>query len=165
MAPQALADRTEPSQAEAWVRSFEQGWRDPAGAEDAAARFESILDPEVRLIQPQIPDLVGLAEVRSGFFEPLFILLPDAHASVERWSAQDDTIYIELTMRGTLGGRPFGFRACDRITLRDGRAIERESYLDPVPLLARIAARPRAWPAFVRYQLALLRHRRKRRSR
>ena len=130
MAPQAVADRTEPAEAEAWVRAFERGWLDPAGPEDAAARFERILDPNVRLIQPQIPDLVGLAEVRAGFFEPLFTLLPDAHATVERWSAQDDTIY-----------------------------------LDPVPLLARIAARPRAWPAFVRYQLALLRHRRRRRSR
>jgi ketosteroid isomerase-like protein len=147
------------SEAEAFVRAFESGWNRPGSAEEAAARFEPWLDPGTRLIQPQMPDLVGHAEVRSGFFRPLFALLPDAHASVERWAARGDTVYIELTMGGTLGGRPVNFRACDRVRLRDGVAIEREAYTDPIPLLATIARRPRAWPAFARYQLALMRHR------
>jgi len=152
------------TEAEAWVKGFVEGWRAPAGPEAAADHFESLLDPDVRLIQPQMPDLVGHAEERTGFFEPLFTLLPDAHAIVERWAARGDTVFIELTMNGTLGGRPVSFRACDRITLRNGVAIERETYADPVPLLATIARRPRAWPAFARYQLALLRHRRQHRQ-
>ncbi|HEX2359325.1 MAG TPA: nuclear transport factor 2 family protein [Solirubrobacterales bacterium] len=149
--------------AEAFVRGFERGWGSPGSAEEAAARFDELLDPDIRLIQPQLPDLVGRSAARSGFFEPLFTLLPDARATVERWAARDDTLFIELTMSGTLGGRPASFRACDRITLRGPVAVERESYIDPIPLLATVAARPRAWPAFARYQLALLRHRRQRR--
>jgi hypothetical protein len=150
-------------EAEQFVRGFEQGWRAPGGAADAAAHFDPLLDQGVRLIQPQLPDLVGRDAARSGFFEPLFTLLPDAHATVERWAARDDTLFIELTMSGTLGGAPVSFRACDRITLRGGVAVERESYTDPIPLLAKVARRPRAWPAFARYQLALLRHRRRQR--
>jgi ketosteroid isomerase-like protein len=159
-------DGAGPSAAEAFVRRFEAGWRNPAGAAEAAAHFDALLDPEVRMIQPQLPDLVGRDAARSGFFEPLFTMLPDAHVTVERWAAEGDTLFIEATMRGTAGGKPVAFRVCDRFTLRDGVAVERETYTDPLPLLATIAGRPRAWPAFARYQLALLRHRRReRRSR
>ena len=65
-------------------------------------------------------------------------------------SSHGDTLYIELTLSGTLGGRPLSWRACDRITLRNGVAIERESYLDPSPILAAVARAPRAWPRFLR---------------
>jgi hypothetical protein len=44
------------------------------------------------------------------------------------------------------------WRACDRITLRDGLAVERESYFDPAPLIAAVAMTPRAWPQFLRLQ-------------
>jgi hypothetical protein len=51
-------------------------------------------------------------------------------------------------------------RTCDRITLRDGRAVERVAHLDPLPLLAAVAKSPRAWPTFARTQLAALKRRR-----
>ena len=45
---------------------------------------------------------------------------------------------------------------CDRVTLLDGVAIERESYFDPGRLIAAIARTPRAWPKFLRIQASTL---------
>jgi hypothetical protein len=145
--------------AEAWVRHFAEGWRAPESPELFVAHFARVLDPQIRLIQPQIPDLVGIDAFRSGFAEPLFGLIDGLHGEVRGWSSDGDLIYVELTLRGSLGGRPVEFESCDRITLRDGVAIERKAYVDPIPLLTAIAVRPRAWPAFARYQLALARQR------
>src|SRR4051794_29981619 len=127
---------------EAWVEQFTEGWREANGPDATAAFFERILDPGIRLIQPQMPGLVGLEEFRSGFIAPIFTMIPDLHGEVERWAARGDVVFIELTLHGTLGGRPISFRACDRITLRDGLAIERESYTDPLQLMAAALRRP-----------------------
>jgi hypothetical protein len=39
------------------------------------------------------------------------------------------------------------------VTLREGVAVERESYFDPAPLIAAIVRAPRLWPRFVQLQL------------
>jgi hypothetical protein len=145
--------------AESWVAHFAEGWRAPADPDSFAAHFERVLDPEIRLIQPQIPDLVGFRAFRESFARPLFGLVDGLHGTVEHWASEGDVIYIELTLRGRIGGRPVRFESCDRITLRDGIATERKAYVDPIPLLAAIALNPRAWPAFARYQLAITRQR------
>jgi hypothetical protein len=144
---------------EQWVEAFVEGWREPNGGEAKARYFERILHPRVRMIQPQMPDLVGHAEFRSGFIAPLFALMPDLHGVVERWAIRGDTALIEITIKGTLGGRPAGMRAVDRVTIRDGLAVERESYGDPLPLVLTGLRRPRAWPRLLRFQAAVLRHR------
>jgi hypothetical protein len=145
--------------AEAWLREFEAGWRDPPGPDEFAAHFERILDPEVRLVQPQLPTLVGHREFETGFVAPLFALMPDVRAEVQSWASRGDVLLIELVVRGTLGGRPVAWRAVDRVTLRDGLAIERKTYLDPLEVLASIAFRPRAWPRYARSQVVQLKHR------
>ena len=147
----AVAERTTThSSAEAWVAGFAEGWRAPQGADSFADHFEPMLDPEVRMVQPQIPTLVGLTAFRERFARPLFDLIPDLHGEVERWATGEDLAYIEMTLSGTLAGRPVSWRVCDRISLRDGKAVERESYMDPTPLLRALATRPRAWPGFLR---------------
>ena len=152
--PAAVADSRDsfPASAEKWVAAFIEGWRAPSGAAAFAAHFRPMLAPDVRLTQPQLPDVIGPDAFESEFVRPLFALIPDIRAEVERWAAQGDVLYIELTLRGTLGGRPISWRACDRVTLRAGLAIERESYFDPGPLLAAVVTRPRAWPPFLRLQ-------------
>lgn len=145
--------------AEAWVAHFAEGWRSPTGPDSFAAHFEQVLDPEIRLIQPQIPDLVGFRAFRESFARPLFGLIDGLHGNVRGWASRGDLLYIELGLRGTVGGGPIELETCDRITLRDGRAVERRAYIDPVPLLAAVARRPRAWPAFGRYQLEMTRQR------
>jgi ketosteroid isomerase-like protein len=133
-----------------WVERFAAGWRAPGGPEAFAAHFRSMLAPDIVLIQPQLPTIVGQRSFEEQFVKPLFGLIPDLRGEVERWASRGDTLYIEMTLRGMLAGRQLSWRVCDRLTLRDGLAIERESYFDPSPLIAAVARTPRAWPAFVR---------------
>jgi hypothetical protein len=153
----ATADRATPHATtprartpEEWVAGFAEGWRAPGGPDAFTAHFRQLLANDVRLIQPQLPTIVGFDAFERRFVRPLFALIPDLYGDVERWAARDDTLYIELTLRGTLGRRALAWRACDRIALRDGLAVERESYYDPTPLLAALARTPRSWPRFMR---------------
>ena len=136
--------------APAWVQAFAAGWHAPTGADAFADHFQPCFHPHIRLLQPLLPTLVGHQAFRERFARPLFTLIPDLNGQVERFATGADHAYIELTLRGTLGGRPIAWRACDRATLRDGLVVERESYFDPAPLLRAILTRPRAWPALVR---------------
>jgi hypothetical protein len=152
--------------AQGWVEGFAEGWRRPGGPDAFAAHFRRLLAPEIRLIQPQLPTLVGHEAFEQGFVKPLFALIPDLHGEVERWGSRGDSLYIELILRGTLGGRPLSWRVCDRLTLREGLAVERESYFDPSPILRALALGPRAWPRFLRVQArAVLTNRSRRRPR
>jgi hypothetical protein len=139
--------------AEAWVAHFEEGWRAPAGPDALADHFIPLLDPQIRLVQPQIPTLVGYQAFREGFARPLFRLIPDLHGEVRHWAARDGVVFIALTLRGTLGGRPVSWDVVDQVTLGpDGRARERRSYTDPTPLLLAGVTRPRAWTRLARLQ-------------
>ena len=152
----AAATTSPPAQsaADAWVAGFIEGWRAPAGPEAFAAHFREMLAPDVRLIQPQLPTVTGRRGFEEQFVRPLFALIPDVRGEVERWAARGETLYIELTLSGTLGGRPVSWRVCDRVTLRDGLAIERESYFDPGPLIAAVIRTPRAWAPFLRLRMS-----------
>ncbi|HWX74527.1 MAG TPA: nuclear transport factor 2 family protein, partial [Solirubrobacteraceae bacterium] len=142
------------SAAERWVSGFIEGWRAPRGPEAFAAHFREMLAPDVRLVQPQLPTAVGRAAFEEEFVGPLFEMFPDVRGEVERWAARGEHLYIELTLHATLAGRPIAWRVCDRVTLKDGQAIERESYFDPGPLLAAIARSPRSWPTFLRARMS-----------
>jgi ketosteroid isomerase-like protein len=144
--------------AQAWVLAFAEGWLAPTGADAFADHFQPWFHPDIRLIQPQLPTLVGRQAFRERFARPLFALIPDLDGQVERFAIGADCAYIELTLRGTLGRRPIAWRVCDRATLRDGRVVERESYFDPTPLLRAILTRPRAWPALARARRRQRRH-------
>lgn len=153
----AVAERTE---VEAFVEAFAEGWRAPNHLERMVAHFQPMLAPDVRLVQPQIPTLVGREQFRTGFAEPLFALMPDLHGEVEGWAADGELVYIQIRLEGTLAGRPATFSSCDRITLRDGLIAERVAFSDPTPLVVAVLTRPRAWPVFARTQLRNLRLRR-----
>jgi ketosteroid isomerase-like protein len=150
----AVAQGTE---VEAFVEAFAQGWRAPNDLERMMAHFTPMLTEDVRLVQPQIPTLVGREQFRTGFAEPLFALMPDLHGEVEQWAARGDVVFVQLVMRGTMAGREAGFTSCDRITLRDGLIAERVAFMDPAPLVKAVLTRPGAWPTFARTQLANLR--------
>ncbi len=139
--------------AAAWVAMFAEGWANPVDADTFCDHFEPWLDPEVRMVQPQLNPVVGLRGFREQFARPLFELVPDLRGTVEGWSSTGDVIYIELRLEGSVGRRRFEMTTCDRITLRDGKAIERIAYLDATPLVTAILRSPRHWPRFIRMQL------------
>ncbi|MGA8218906.1 MAG: nuclear transport factor 2 family protein [Solirubrobacterales bacterium] len=145
------------AEAEAWVEMFSEGWANPVDADTFCDHFDPWLHPEVRMIQPQIAPLVGKDAFRERFARPLFALVPDLHGTVKNWAAGGDVVYIELRLEGTIGRRPFAMDTCDRIKLRDGKAVERIAYLDATPLIKAVARSPRSWSKFLTTQLRNLR--------
>jgi ketosteroid isomerase-like protein len=160
----ATETATPVASAEAWVQAFEEGWRAARRPEDVAAHFGPLFTPEARLVQPQIPTGIGRQGILD-FASSLFALIPDVRVTVDDWAVRGDTALIEVTVSGTLGGKPVAFEAVDRITLRDGLAVERRTYTDPAPLVLAVLRRPRAWPAFAHSQAIALRQRLRRGSR
>jgi hypothetical protein len=63
-------------------------------------------------------------------------------------------VLIEHTLAGTLGGKALSWDLTDRMTLRDGRVVERIAYFDPLPLLLAVLTRPQAWVLLVRMRLS-----------
>jgi ketosteroid isomerase-like protein len=147
----------EKSAAAEWVAMFAEGWANPVNADRFCDHFDPWLDSEVRMIQPNLRPIVGRQAFREQFARPLFELVPDLHGTVEGWASSGDSVYIELRLDGTVGRRSFTMRTCDRIKLRDGKAVERVAYVDPAPLLKAVAASPSAWPRFIRSQMRNLR--------
>ena len=145
------------SDAQAWVEMFAEGWANPVDADTFCDHFEPWFQPEVRMIQPSVRPIVGKQAFREEFARPLFDLVPDLHGIVENWAADGDVVYIELRLEGTVGRTPFTMHTCDRIKLRDGKAVERFAYLDAAPLIKAVLTSPRSWPTFIRSQLRSLR--------
>jgi ketosteroid isomerase-like protein len=143
--------------AESWVEMFTEGWANPVDAGTFCDHFDPHFQEDVRMIQPSMRPIVGKQAFREEFARPLFELIPDLHGTVEGFSADGDVAYIELRLEGTVGRTPFTMHTCDRITLRDGKAVERVAYLDAAPLLKAVARSPRAWPKFLKTQLRNLR--------
>jgi len=145
--------------AAAFVAMFAEGWARPRGADSFSDHFEPWFQPEIRLLQPSVRPIVGKRAFREQFARPLFQLIPDLHGTVENWAAAGDLVYIELRLDGRIGKHSFTMHTCDRIELRDGKAVERFAYLDATPLLKAVARSPRSWPKFIRTQLRSLRRR------
>lgn len=137
--------------ADAFVERFAAAWAAPT-----PDRLCAITAPDVRLLQPLAPTIVGHAAFREQL-RRVFELIPDLHGEVTGHSAAGDVVHIDMTMRGTLAGRPVEWDLCDRIRLADGVVAERISYFDPLILLRAIATRPRAWALAARTLVPLLR--------
>jgi ketosteroid isomerase-like protein len=131
-----------------FVDAFAAGWR--LGERDAfLAHFEPLLCDDVRMEQPLAPVAIGIPQFRAQFSQ-LFALIPDLTGEVDNWGERDDVVFIELTLTGKLGRRPFGWTACDRIVLRDGAIAERRSFFDPRAFGRAVATRPSVWPRAIK---------------
>lgn len=121
-----------------FVRRFATFWSAPE-----PERLSELLTPDVTLVQPLAPRTRGLAAAEASF-RGLFALVPDLRASVDRWGAHGDAVFIEFRLRGTFAGRIREWPAVDRFTLRGDKASERVSYFDATALLLPLARRPLA---------------------
>ena len=138
-----------PPDAARFVERFADGWAGPH-----PERLLDLLHPDVRLIQPIFPPTLGRAAAEARLFRPLFRFMPDMRLAVVRWSAAGDAVFIEWTATATVGGRPLRWSGVDRFLLVEGRATERVSWFDGVPLFLAMLSRPACWPAFWRSGVA-----------
>ena len=153
-----MANGTATRTAAEWVEEFAAGWRAPTDPDSFCDHFDKVLDDEIRLIQPQLPETVGKRAFREEFARPLFDLLSEIRGTVESWASRsegdDEVVFIQLTIRAKLaGGRAVALHTIDKITLHNGVAVERVASLDPLELLGGIALSPRSWPTFLRARL------------
>jgi ketosteroid isomerase-like protein len=126
-----------------FVERFRRFWATP----DPAA-LDELLHDDARLVQPLMPE----ARSRVAYAEAmrrLLAVMPDLHGRTLRWAHTEDGVLIEHTLAGTLGGKPFSWDLTDRITLRDGRVVERIAYFDPLPLVLAVVTRPRVWAQLI----------------
>jgi hypothetical protein len=126
-----------------FVQQFDQAW--------STSNVESLmglLTEDVVLVQPGVPSTAGKEAAREQFSR-LLRMIPDRHVVVHRWAARNDTVFIELDLVGTFGGRELRWPAVDCFLLRGELAAERVSYFDSTPLFIRILTRPRGWARLV----------------
>jgi hypothetical protein len=124
-----------------FVRRFETWWADPD-----PAQLGGLLAPEIVLVQPIVAHTTDLAGAQRTFSR-LLAAIPDLRATVRNWAAEGDVVFIEFTLAGTLGGRPFVWDNVDRFTVSaDGLATERVNYHDAMTTAWMMLSRPQAWP-------------------
>jgi ketosteroid isomerase-like protein len=138
-----------PTHAATFAERFAAGWGAGGPADRFVEHFAPLSTPQLLLTQPMAPPMRGVKGLRR-MAERLFEAMPDLRGEVIRWGPTDDGLIIELTLRGTLGGRPLEWTVADRIVLRDGLMTERRSYFDPTPLLPAMLRSPRAALRLVR---------------
>jgi ketosteroid isomerase-like protein len=127
-----------------FVERFMRFWAAP----DPAA-LDELLHDDAHLVQPLMPE----ARSRAAYAQStrrLLAVMPDLHGRTHRWGPTEDGVLIEHTLAGTLGGKALSWDLTDRITLRDGRVVERIAYFDPLPLVLGVVRRPRAWLPLLR---------------
>ena len=137
-----------------WVGAFAEAWRAPVNADAFFERIGPHLRADYEFRQPLIRGAgVGLAQFRRRFIEPLLHVFSDVNGTVESWAANGETVFIELTLDGRVGRRRVCLRACDKVTLADGLATERRTYVDPLPLIAAVVRSPRLRVSVLRWRL------------
>ena len=126
-----------------FVERFMRFWAAP----DPAA-LDELLHDDAHLVQPLMPE----ARSRAAYARSTRRLSRSCrparpHAPL---GPTEDGVLIEHTLAGTLGGKALSWDLTDRITLRDGRVVERIAYFDPLPLVLGVVQRPRAWLPLLR---------------
>ncbi|WP_067480676.1 nuclear transport factor 2 family protein, partial [Nocardia amamiensis] len=137
-------DNSSTTSAAEFVDFIATGWA--MGGKDQEGFFSHFgqrMHPAATIIQPMAAPAHGPNVLRQ-LFSPLFSAIPDLYGEVVRWGTTTDGVMIELTLRGTLRGRPLEWQVVDRIILEDGLLREERSYFDPLPLVKLLAFHPRA---------------------
>lgn len=129
----------------AFVQHFREVWSAPT-----VERLDALTNPNVCYVQPLLPDVRG-REAASTYWRRVFTLIPDLHIDVVNSAvSEDNVLYIEFRIIGTLGGKPVTWPAVDRYELDHlGRVQRRVLYCDSAQM-APAVFRPRGLAALVR---------------
>lgn len=121
------------------AQMFQRSWVAPG-----PGAWDDLLTDDVELIQPLVPTARG-REAWDGQIQDVLELVPDLTGTVQNWSGHGNTLFIELTLAGTLGGKPVSWNLVDVLTLSGDRVSRRVSYFDSAPLGLTVLRRPRSW--------------------
>lgn len=123
-----------------FVQKFADFWAAPK-----AERMSEILTDDVTLIQPLSYPMEGLTAAQDEF-RLLFQWIPDLRGETTHWGGQGDTLFIEHTLRGTLGrNTKLEWPMVDRFVLVGDKACTRITYFDTGPLMWALVKTPSAW--------------------
>jgi ketosteroid isomerase-like protein len=127
-----------------FVDAFIDFWATPS-----PERLPEILHEDVTLVQPLTR---RSNEIRSaqGEFAALWGWISDLRAEVVRWHGDSEVVFTELRLHATWGGRHIEWPCVDRLLLRDGKAVERHAFFDPLPLVLTLLRHPSAWRSWWR---------------
>jgi hypothetical protein len=118
---------------------FQRGWNAPG-----PGAWDDLLTEDIELVQPLVPTTHG-RRAWDAQINDILKLVPDLQGTVQNWSGHGNTMFIELTLAGTLGGKRVSWGLVDVLTLTGDRVSKRVSYFDSAPLGMTILRRPRAW--------------------
>lgn len=136
----------------AWVVAFAHVWAAPRERLDG---LMNLLAADVVLKAPTRPSKTIGQDAGRRAFERAFRAMPDLSADVERWSAADDVLFIEMTFHATIGGHSIAWRSIDRILYRDGIAVERRAFFDPSKVRRAFLRNPSALRQLLRLRFAI----------
>lgn len=100
-----------------------------------------------RLLEVVHPDATihhsGMEAPIRGEQEPDYVrgikaLIPDIGLEVRSWAANDDVVFIEYELSGSVAGRPLSWVGIGRFELRGERAIDAIGRWDNLDLLAQL---------------------------
>jgi ketosteroid isomerase-like protein len=132
----------------AFVRRFAEAWAEPT-----VDGIVALTHPDATFTQPLTVTVRGHAAV-ANMLDELLSTFPDLRGELVSWApVDDDTVFVELRMRGTFGRRQVDWVTVDKIELRDGLIVSRTAHFDGVRLLGSLARRPRGWPTWLRAKL------------
>ncbi|HEX6667597.1 MAG TPA: nuclear transport factor 2 family protein [Solirubrobacterales bacterium] len=111
-----------------------------------ADRLEQAIDPEATIHHSGMPTPIRGAE-EPDYVRAIKALMPDVHLKVANWAANDDTVFIEYEITGTLVNQPLTWTGIGRFKLDGDRAIDAIGRWDNLELLAQIdpTVSPRAF--------------------
>lgn len=124
------------SEPEQFVTKFAEFWNQPS-----PRRLPELLHPDVVLVQPLAPRIVGI-EAAQAQFHRFLSCLPGMRADVDNWSGEKDIVFIEFRLRADLGRDKLEWPNVNRLRLRDGKGIERVTYFDPLAVLPTLLRHP-----------------------
>ena len=137
--PTGIVDRVTTSDAHAFVAKFAKFWSDPS-----PERLAALLHSDVHLVQPLSAPVTGIDAAQKQFHR-YFASLPELTGRVDRWCADGDLVFIEFRLRARIGHAVIEWPNVNRLLLRDGRAIERVTYFDPIAILPTLLRHPSVW--------------------
>jgi ketosteroid isomerase-like protein len=120
------------SNVERWVEKF-KGFGDRPNPE----RYVNLFDPEGTVFDSGMDRPLTVTEM-GPHMDGILTFMPDLHITVNRWRAQDDTVFVDAQNSATIAGHKTLWDAVYCVTLRGDRVIRGRRYYDRAQLLRRV---------------------------